>query len=49
MPIDAFQAEIVKRFTTLSKEQRVALVNRVSDFAQEGSVEYYKNEDLRKS
>jgi aryl-alcohol dehydrogenase-like predicted oxidoreductase len=43
------KAEIVKRFAALSKEDRMALVNRVSNFAEEGRVEYYKNEDLRKS
>jgi aryl-alcohol dehydrogenase-like predicted oxidoreductase len=43
------KAEIVKRFTALSKEQRVALVSRVSDFAEEGKIEYYKNEELRKA
>ena len=38
---------IVKQFTALSTEQRMALVEKVATFAEEGKVEYYKNEDLR--
>lgn len=38
---------IVKRFVALSREQRMALVEKAAAFAEEGKVEYYKNEDLR--
>jgi aryl-alcohol dehydrogenase-like predicted oxidoreductase len=38
---------IAKRFTALTREQRMALVEKVAVFAEEGEVEYYKNEDLR--
>jgi aryl-alcohol dehydrogenase-like predicted oxidoreductase len=41
------KASIVKRFAALSAEQRLALVQKVGAFAQEGKVEYYKNKDLR--
>jgi aryl-alcohol dehydrogenase-like predicted oxidoreductase len=40
---------IAKRFSTLSGEQRMALVEKAAAFADEGKVEYYKNEDLRKA
>lgn len=43
------KAAMVKRFSALSKEQRTALMDRVADFAEKGTVEYYKNEDLRGS
>ncbi|VGO22626.1 aldo/keto reductase [Pontiella sulfatireligans] len=43
------KAAIVKRFTTLSEKQRLALAEKVAGFAEEGKVEYYKNKDLRSS
>lgn len=41
------KAAIVKRFTTLSEKQRLALAEKVAAYAEEGKVEYYKNKDLR--
>jgi len=38
---------IVKRFSAMTEAQRMALVEKVAAFAEEGNVEYYKNEDLR--
>jgi aryl-alcohol dehydrogenase-like predicted oxidoreductase len=43
------KAAMAKRFATLTEQQRLALMARVADFAAEGSVEYYKNDDLRGS
>ncbi|MEN7972276.1 MAG: aldo/keto reductase [Verrucomicrobiota bacterium] len=41
------KAAIARRFSALSAEQRLALVKKVTGFAEEGKVEYYKNNDLR--
>lgn len=41
------KASMVRRFSALSAEQRLALADKVADFAGEGKVEYYKNKDLR--
>jgi aryl-alcohol dehydrogenase-like predicted oxidoreductase len=41
------KAAIARRFSTLTAEQRMALVERVAAFAEEGKVEYYKNKDIR--
>ena len=41
------KAGIVKRFASMSSEQRLALVQKVGAFAKEGKVEYYKNKELR--
>jgi aryl-alcohol dehydrogenase-like predicted oxidoreductase len=38
---------VVRRFAALSREQRLALVEKVAGFAEQGNVEYYKNEALR--
>ena len=38
---------IVKRFSALSMDERMALVDKVAAFAEEGVVEYYKNDDIR--
>lgn len=42
------KAAMVRRFTARSTEQRLALAERVADFADAGEVEYYKTEELRK-
>ena len=41
------KAEIVRRFSELSSDQRQVLVDKVGGFAEQGKVEYYKNKDLR--
>lgn len=41
------KADMVKRFSTLSSEQRLVLADKVAAFAEEGKVEYYKNKELR--
>jgi aryl-alcohol dehydrogenase-like predicted oxidoreductase len=41
------KAAMVRRFSALSAEQRMALAEKVADFAEEGKVEYYKNKGLR--
>lgn len=41
------KAAMVKRFSALSSEQRLALAQKVAIFAEEGKVEYYKNKELR--
>ena len=38
---------MVRNFFKLSADQRLALVDKVSAFAEKGEVEYYKNKDLR--
>lgn len=43
----ADKVAIAKRFAGLSAEKRMALVEKVAAFAEEGKVEYYKNENLR--
>ena len=45
----ADKVAIAQRFAALSGEERMALVKKVAVFAEEGKVEYYKNEDLRKT
>lgn len=41
------KAAMVRCFSAQSPEQRTALIEKVSSFAEEGKVEYYKNKDLR--
>ncbi|MDZ8118140.1 aldo/keto reductase [Pontiella agarivorans] len=41
------KASMVRNFSRLSEEQRLALANKVAAFAEAGKVEYYKNDDLR--
>ena len=41
------KASMVRNFTALSANQRIALADKVSAFAEEGKVEYYKNKNLR--
>lgn len=43
------KANMVRSFSKLSENQRLALVEKVAGFAQEGKVEYYKNKELRPS
>ena len=40
---------MVRRFAMLSKQERLALADKVAAFAEEGQEEYYKNRDLRDS
>ena len=42
------KAAMARRFSALSSAQREALVQKVAAFAEEGQVEFYKNEELRK-
>ena len=44
----AEKAAMVRRFSSLSAEDRMALVEKVSDFSEAGEVEFYKDEELRK-
>jgi aryl-alcohol dehydrogenase-like predicted oxidoreductase len=41
------KAALAKRFTSLTEQQRMALVEKVAAFAESGTVEYYKNKELR--
>ncbi|MDF7826563.1 aldo/keto reductase [Pontiellaceae bacterium B12227] len=41
------KASMVRNFARLSEKQRLALADKVSTFAEQGEVEYYKNKDLR--
>ena len=43
----AEKADMVRRFSALSVDQRHALAEKVAFFANEGKVEYYKSEELR--
>ncbi len=39
--------KIAQRFNGLNEKQRLAIINKVSDFALGGKIEYYKNQELR--
>ena len=39
--------QIAQRFNGLNQTQRIAIINKVSDFALSGNIEYYKNQNLR--
>jgi aryl-alcohol dehydrogenase-like predicted oxidoreductase len=41
------KAAMVRRFSSLSMKERLALADKVAAFANEGKVEYYKNKELR--
>ena len=42
------KAAMVRRFSAFSSAHRMALVEKVAAFAEEGEVEYYKSKELRK-
>ena len=41
------KADIARRFTALDAEKRLAVIDKVVSFAEEGQVEYYKDKTLR--